>query len=226
MTRESINEVQRSTFSNLSSTTNGGVINLEANVKLSVVSCVFIGNKATGSDCRGGSIYISSTKEYLISKVCSYESSAHEGHFIYSTSSSSSCSPKVTISDTMTTLCSGDDRGVIMITYHNLLGRNYNSSFCTSGVHCNLHTYYSQYTNCKYLQFYKNKEDVNYTVKVASYDDVKENNYNLSVSTYVKKEDTREIIDIKVLNKQIEDIVKKENELRTEIDKIIKEIEG
>ena len=76
------------------------------------------------------------------------------------------------------------------------------------------------------VNFYKNREDVNYTVKVASYDEVKENNYNLSVSTYVEKEDTREIIDIKALNKQIEDIVKKENELRTEIDKIIKEIEG
>ncbi len=76
------------------------------------------------------------------------------------------------------------------------------------------------------VNFYKNRKDVNYTVKVASYDEVKENNYNLSVSTYVEKEDTREKIDIKVLNKQIEDIVIKEDELRKEIDKIIKEIEG
>lgn len=76
------------------------------------------------------------------------------------------------------------------------------------------------------INFYKNREDANYTVKVASYDDVKENNYNLSVSTYVEKEDTREKVDIKVLNKQLDDIVKKENDLRNEIDKIIKEIEG
>ena len=76
------------------------------------------------------------------------------------------------------------------------------------------------------VNFYKNRVDVNYTVKVASYDEIKDNKYNLSVSTYVEKEDTREKIDIKVLNKQIDDIVIKENELRKEIDKIIKEIEG
>ena len=76
------------------------------------------------------------------------------------------------------------------------------------------------------VNFYKNRVDINHTVKVASYDAVKENNYNLSVSTYVEKEDTREKVDIKVLNKQINDIVIKEDELRKEIDKIIKEIEG
>ena len=76
------------------------------------------------------------------------------------------------------------------------------------------------------VNFYKNRVDVNHTVKVASYEAVKENNYNLSVSTYVEKEDTREKVDIKVLNKQIDDIVIKEDELRKEIDKIIKEIEG
>ena len=43
---------------------------------------------------------------------------------------------------------------------------------------------------------------------------------------HVEAEDTREVIDIKVLNKQIDEIVAKENTLRSEIDKIIKEIEG
>ncbi len=76
------------------------------------------------------------------------------------------------------------------------------------------------------VNFYKDRTDVNYTVKVATYDEVKDNKYNLSVSTYVEKEDTREKVDIKVLNKQIDDIVIKEDELRKEIDKIIKEIEG
>jgi type I restriction enzyme M protein len=57
-------------------------------------------------------------------------------------------------------------------------------------------------------------------------DEIAQNEYNLSVSTYVEAEDTREVIDIKVLNKQIEEIVAKENILRAEIEKIIKEIEG
>jgi len=52
-----------------------------------------------------------------------------------------------------------------------------------------------------------------------------EENYNLSVSTYVEKEDTSEKIDIVELNKEIQRIVAREEELRKEIDKIIAEIE-
>lgn len=50
--------------------------------------------------------------------------------------------------------------------------------------------------------------------------------YNLSVSTYIEQEDTSGKIDITELNAQIAEIVAKENTLRAEIDKIIKEIEG
>ena len=56
--------------------------------------------------------------------------------------------------------------------------------------------------------------------------EIAQNEYNLSVSSYVEAENTREVIDIKVLNKQIDEIVANENTLRTEIDKIIREIEG
>ena len=55
---------------------------------------------------------------------------------------------------------------------------------------------------------------------------VAENNYNLSVSSYVEAEDTRPKIDIKELNERIRHIVAHENELRTEIDKIIAELEN
>ena len=47
-----------------------------------------------------------------------------------------------------------------------------------------------------------------------------------SVSTYVEPEDTREVIDIIKLNKEIEKIVASEQVLRDEIAKIIMEIEG
>lgn len=70
------------------------------------------------------------------------------------------------------------------------------------------------------------REDVDYFARLAPYDEIKEQEYNLSVSTYVEQEDTREVIDIKELNAQIEQIVARENVLRAEIDKIIKEIEG
>ena len=72
---------------------------------------------------------------------------------------------------------------------------------------------------------YNERKNSEHFVKLASYDLVKENNYNLSVSTYVVKEDTREIIDIEKLNSDIKDIVLKEETLRKEIDRIIKEIE-
>ena len=61
---------------------------------------------------------------------------------------------------------------------------------------------------------------------LAEYNEVVENDYNLSVSTYVEAEDTREQIDIKKLNAEIEEIVAREEELREAIRTIVAEIEG
>ena len=74
------------------------------------------------------------------------------------------------------------------------------------------------------LEVYANKKDIDYYSRLVSNKEIAENDYNLSVSTYVEKEDTREVIDIDKLNKEIEEIVKREDELRKEIDKIIKEL--
>lgn len=60
---------------------------------------------------------------------------------------------------------------------------------------------------------------------LASYDEIEGNAYNLSVSTYVEAEDTREKINIVKLNAEIEEIVAREQILRDEIAKIIAEIE-
>ena len=72
---------------------------------------------------------------------------------------------------------------------------------------------------------FKNRSDIDHRVHVASYDEVASNGYNLSVSTYVEAEDTREKIDIKVLNSKIEQIVAQEEILRDEISRIIADIE-
>ncbi len=72
---------------------------------------------------------------------------------------------------------------------------------------------------------YASREDKDHFARLVSYAEVKENDYNLSVSTYVEAEDTREVIDIVELNAHIEEIVARENVLRTEISKIIAEIE-
>ena len=62
--------------------------------------------------------------------------------------------------------------------------------------------------------------------KLVANEVVAENGYNLSVSTYVEQEDTREQVDIVKLNEEIAEIVARENVLRAEIDKIIAEIGG
>ena len=76
----------------------------------------------------------------------------------------------------------------------------------------------------KIVDCYANRSEIEHFSHLATYDEVAENEYNLSVSTYVEQEDTREVIDITVLNAQIEEIVARENVLREEISKIIAEI--
>ena len=61
--------------------------------------------------------------------------------------------------------------------------------------------------------------------KLITIDDVAKQDYNLSVSTYVEQKDNREKVDIVKLNKDLEEIVKKENELRKAIDKIVADLE-
>lgn len=76
------------------------------------------------------------------------------------------------------------------------------------------------------IKAYTNRTEKQYFAKDVSNDDIAKNEYNLSVSNYVEKEDTREVVDIKKLNAEIAEIVARENVLRNEIDKIIKEIEA
>ena len=73
---------------------------------------------------------------------------------------------------------------------------------------------------------YIKRESVEHFAKVVTNADIEAQDYNLSVSTYVEQEDKREVVDIRELNKQIEEIVAREAVLRAEIDKIIAEIEG
>ena len=78
----------------------------------------------------------------------------------------------------------------------------------------------------KIVSAFAQREEIKHFSHVASYEEIAENDYNLSVSTYVEAEDTREIIDIKKLNAEIEEIVLREAELRDAIRNIIEEIEG
>lgn len=69
-------------------------------------------------------------------------------------------------------------------------------------------------------------EEEHFSKLVSAADLGGENRYNLSVSTWVEKKDTREEIDIVELNARIKKIVARENELRNAIDAIVADLEG
>lgn len=77
----------------------------------------------------------------------------------------------------------------------------------------------------KILNVFMSRENQNYFSRIVDNSEIAGQEYNLSVSSYVEQEDTREVIDIKALNKEIAEIVAREQVLREQIDKIIAEIE-
>ena len=76
------------------------------------------------------------------------------------------------------------------------------------------------------LDAYIARADTEHFCKIIPNNDISESEYNLSVSTYVETKDAREVIDIHELNKKLVDIVARQNELRTKIDAIVKDLEG
>lgn len=77
----------------------------------------------------------------------------------------------------------------------------------------------------KIMELFDQKDDVKHTAISVENSKIAENDYNLSVSSYVEAEDTREVIDIKVLNKEIAQTILRINQLRSDIDKIVAELE-
>lgn len=70
------------------------------------------------------------------------------------------------------------------------------------------------------------RKDIEYFATLIDNSAIAENDYNLSVSSYVEQEDTREAIDITVLNAQIAEIVERQTALRNEIDVMVEELES
>ena len=76
------------------------------------------------------------------------------------------------------------------------------------------------------LNAFKERKDADYFASLVDNAAIAENDYNLSVTSYVEQEDTRERIDITALNAQIAEMVERQNLLRAEIDMIVTELEG
>lgn len=78
----------------------------------------------------------------------------------------------------------------------------------------------------KILAAFKARSDVAHFTKLVTAASIEENGYNISVSSYIEKEDTSEAIDIAALNQKIAGIVARQSELRSKIDAIVAELEG
>ena len=78
----------------------------------------------------------------------------------------------------------------------------------------------------KIMGMFDSKRNIDHIAKSIEYDDIVENDYNLSVSSYVEAKDLREVIDINDLNAEIKKTVFHIDNLRSEIDEIIEVIES
>ena len=76
------------------------------------------------------------------------------------------------------------------------------------------------------VSIFDDKEAVPHTAVIVDNQQIAENDYNLSVSSYVEAKDNREVIDIQQLNAEVAQTVVRINELRADIEGIIREIEG
>ncbi|CAK9884396.1 MAG: putative type I restriction enzymeP M protein [Candidatus Erwinia impunctatus] len=76
------------------------------------------------------------------------------------------------------------------------------------------------------MQVFDSKADTDYLAKSVTSEALAANDYNLSVSSYVEAKDTREIVNITELNAELKKTVARIDQLRTDIDAIVAEIEG
>jgi len=84
----------------------------------------------------------------------------------------------------------------------------------------------NEQNRAKILDAFTKREYSEYFVKLVDNQSIAENDYNIAVSSYVEQEDTREVVDITELNKEIAHIVARQSELRTAIDEIVADLEG
>lgn len=76
----------------------------------------------------------------------------------------------------------------------------------------------------KIMELFANRRDEQYLAKLVKNDDILENDCNLSVSSYVEQEDTREVIDIEKVNACLKDLIDEGNRLNEKIEAIVKEL--
>lgn len=76
------------------------------------------------------------------------------------------------------------------------------------------------------LKIFDEKNILSTNSALVDHETIVNNNYNLSVNSYVKSKDNREVIDISKINSDIEDIIAKIDLLRKQINSIIADLRG
>ena len=78
----------------------------------------------------------------------------------------------------------------------------------------------------KILNWYRQRKDADHRARLVANSDVSENEYNFSVSSYVQPASADEAVDIHKMNRLIDDTVRRQQELRTQIDTIVNNLEN
>ena len=77
----------------------------------------------------------------------------------------------------------------------------------------------------KILNCYAKRTEKEHFSRLVKHEEIEENDYNISVGTYIGSKDEREEINIVKLNANIKNIVKRQNKLRAEIEDIVTDLE-
>lgn len=72
---------------------------------------------------------------------------------------------------------------------------------------------------------FKKRTSEEYKSYLASYEEIKENNYNISVNTYLNTNTNIKTIDINKVNKKLSEVIPRQQQIRDELEEIIKELE-
>ncbi|MBQ8866837.1 MAG: type I restriction-modification system subunit M [Bacteroidaceae bacterium] len=86
--------------------------------------------------------------------------------------------------------------------------------------------YLRPYHQDRIAEAIEKREDEQYFCRLVKKEDILANDCNLSVSSYVEQEDTREVIDIEQINTNLASLIAEGHALNARIEEIIKELEG
>ena len=75
------------------------------------------------------------------------------------------------------------------------------------------------------INLLKDRKSVENKSYLATYDEIKDNDYNISVNSYLRANAENKKIDIKEVNRKLAEIVPRQRQIRKELEEIIKELE-